>query len=94
MGEWSHMYTTARWKAARLRHLAAFPLCAFCQKEGHINVGTVVDHIRPHKGDEALFWNPDNWQTLCQRHHSSDKQIIEKGGKPKQRIGIDGFPIT
>jgi 5-methylcytosine-specific restriction protein A len=25
----------------------------------------VVDHIRPHMGDPALFWDEGNWQALC-----------------------------
>ncbi|HHR5499154.1 TPA: HNH endonuclease [Klebsiella pneumoniae] len=41
---------------------------------------TVVDHIKPHKGDETLFHNPDNLQSLCKRCHDSVKQRMEKGG--------------
>lgn len=25
----------------------------------------VVDHITPHRGDVALFWDESNWQALC-----------------------------
>ncbi len=39
--------------------------------------GNVVDHVRPHRGDQALFWDPSNWQTLCATHHSRDKQREE-----------------
>lgn len=28
-----------------------------------------VDHITPHGGDERLFWDEDNWQTLCAACH-------------------------
>lgn len=38
---------------------------------------TVVDHIRPHRGDQALFWDRTNWQALCAAHHSRDKQREE-----------------
>ncbi len=41
--------------------------------------GNVVDHVVPHRGDEALFWDRSNWQTLCQKHHSRDKQREESG---------------
>lgn len=41
--------------------------------------GNVVDHIVAHRGDQALFWNESNWQTLCQTHHSRDKQRQENG---------------
>ena len=39
--------------------------------------GNVVDHRIPHRGDKALFWDQSNWQTLCQTHHSRDKQRQE-----------------
>lgn len=29
----------------------------------------VVDHIKPHKGDMVLFWNPSNHQPLCKACH-------------------------
>ncbi|WP_220443877.1 HNH endonuclease [Pararhodobacter zhoushanensis] len=34
----------------------------------------VVDHIRPHKGDAALFWGPGNLQCLCKACHDTIKQ--------------------
>jgi 5-methylcytosine-specific restriction endonuclease McrA len=37
----------------------------------------VVDHIEPHRGDQSLFWDQRNWQSLCTTHHSRDKQRIE-----------------
>lgn len=29
-----------------------------------------VDHIVPHRGDLNLFWDLDNWQSLCNQCHS------------------------
>jgi len=26
---------------------------------------TQTDHVVPHRGDRALFWNVANWQSLC-----------------------------
>lgn len=26
-------------------------------------IGLVVNHIRPHRGDQALFWDRSNWGT-------------------------------
>jgi hypothetical protein len=40
-------------------------------------LATVVDHIKPHHGDKALFWDKTNWAGLCVDHHSGDKQSIE-----------------
>lgn len=45
-----------------------------------IEPATVVDHIKPHKGDSQLFWDQDNWQSLCKTHHDSTKQAEEKSG--------------
>jgi 5-methylcytosine-specific restriction endonuclease McrA len=64
-----------------------------CAKQRVVTIAAVVDHIIPHKGDMRLFWNPNNWQPLCKLHHDSDKKIIEAGGRPKQLIGADGWPI-
>ncbi|PZR07117.1 MAG: HNH endonuclease [Archangium gephyra] len=55
----------ARWRKARAAFLAAHPLCAECQRHGRVTPARVVDHIKPHRGDEALFWNEANWQALC-----------------------------
>ncbi|MFI5410153.1 HNH endonuclease signature motif containing protein [Kaistia sp. UC242_56] len=49
-----------------------------CQAQGRAAPATVVDHIRPHRGDAELFWNADNWQSLCAHHHSKDKQSQER----------------
>jgi 5-methylcytosine-specific restriction protein A len=38
-----------------------------------------VDHIKPHKGDMALFWDSSNWQSLCKPCHSA-KTATEDGG--------------
>jgi 5-methylcytosine-specific restriction endonuclease McrA len=64
-----------------------------CEDAGRIVQASVVDHIKPHKGNQALFWNPANWQSLCKRCHDSDKQRIEAGNAPRQQIGRDGWPV-
>jgi 5-methylcytosine-specific restriction protein A len=40
-------------------------------------VAEVVDHIKPHKGDMTLFWDENNWQSLCKMHHDR-KTILER----------------
>lgn len=57
------------WQKARKVYLAAHPLCVMCQKEGRYIKATVVDHIIPHRGNQRLFWDQNNWQALCKRHH-------------------------
>ncbi|MGX7950473.1 HNH endonuclease [Oleidesulfovibrio alaskensis] len=58
-----------KWRKAREGFLRNNPLCADCLKEGKAVAATVVDHITPHKGDKALFWDRNNWQPLCKRCH-------------------------
>lgn len=70
-----------RWQKARKEFLANNPLCAFCARDGEITIASVVDHIEPHRGNQDLFWSPDNWQPLCKPHHDSEKQKMENGGK-------------
>lgn len=67
-----------QWQQYRIRFLFAHPLCVYCEREGRTTAATVVDHIQPHQGNQALFWNPENHQGLCARCHSSAKQREEK----------------
>ena len=60
----------ARWRAARASYLQAHPICAECARHGGTEAATVVDHIRPHKGNDILFWDDSNWQALCARCHN------------------------
>ena len=59
----------ARWNKARIEHLDADPLCVDCAKRDYITPATVVDHIVPHKGNDELFWDRSNWQSLCKPCH-------------------------
>ena len=59
----------AKWKRARVRYLKAHPLCVRCQLAGILVKATVVDHIKPHRGDVELFWDESNWQSLCKSCH-------------------------
>lgn len=68
-----------RWRQARDAFLRKHPLCAECQREGRLTPATDVDHIVPHKGDRARFWDSTNWQSLCATCHSS-KTAREDGG--------------
>lgn len=91
-GQWSHLYGHWRWRRAREMFLRLNPLCVMCEAEGRVELGTVVDHITPHKGDMVLFWDRGNWQPLCASHHSGDKQRIDNGKAPRIPVGLDGWP--
>lgn len=83
---------TNRWKKARAAYLLKHPLCRMCRDTGKVVPATVVDHIKPHRGDMALFWDSSNWQPLCKWHHDSVKQRMERGG-----LGAcdeNGMPIS
>ena len=54
-----------RWRKARATFLRRSPLCIECGKPA-----TVVDHIIPHRGDTALFWDSDNWAAMCAQCHN------------------------
>jgi len=69
----------AKWRKARAVYLAKHPLCIVCMKDNKITPATVVDHIKPHKGDMVLFWDRSNWQSLCKRCHDI-KTATEDGG--------------
>lgn len=89
---WRHLYGRARWKALRNHQLSCSPLCAFCLRRDQVEVATVVDHIVPHKGDEALFFDPSNLQSLCKPCHDRDKAAEERG-QTVIYYGTDGYPI-
>ncbi|KPY29750.1 HNH endonuclease domain protein [Pseudomonas syringae pv. papulans] len=69
-----------KWQQARLVHLNAHPLCAYCDRLGRVTEATVVDHSTPHRGDMKLFWDRSLWVSLCAPCHSSVKQAEEAAG--------------
>lgn len=85
------LYWTKRWQRLRLRHLRAQPLCLYCLRESRTQAATVVDHIRPHRGDPTLFYDPANLQSLCADHHDNVKRREEMG--LIQAVGDDGWPL-
>lgn len=81
-----------RWQKARKQFLQLNPFCADHQARGHDVVATVVDHIKPHKDDQALFWDETNWQALCKQCHDSHKQRLEKSGTVVG-CSLEGLPL-
>ena len=70
-----NLYRNKQWIKGRLKWLKYNPFCQFCGEPGN-----VVDHITPHKGDLDLFYDMDNWQTLCKICHDNAKRRIENRG--------------
>lgn len=71
----------ARWRKARILFLRRHPICECdeCKRLGRILPATVVDHIKPHKGDPKLFWDKNNWQAMAKSCHDR-KTAKEDGG--------------
>jgi len=75
-----------RWQKAREQWLLLHPMCVMCAElDGRVVAATVVDHKVPHRGDQALFWDRGNWQSLCAPHHDShakkrDNALQREGG--------------
>lgn len=63
-------YRTSRWFALRARVLRRQRWCPLCEVDDLQTKTTDCDHIVPHRGDPALFWDETNLQGLCKRHHA------------------------
>lgn len=93
-------YRTAEWAKIRSKRLRDEPTCRICDRQRAFDPmfrpdpswTLVVDHVKPHKGDERLFFSYENTMTLCTHHHNSTKKAIEARGNIP-RTGIDGWPI-
>lgn len=90
--DWHHLYQQARWQRLRAHQLSMQPLCRMCLITEDITPATVIDHVKPHKGDLKLFYDANNLQSLCKPHHDGAKQRIERGQKVVE-YGLDGYPI-
>jgi 5-methylcytosine-specific restriction protein A len=82
-----------RWLRASKLFLAEHPLCVQCEREGKSEGAYCVDHIIPHRGDVGLFWDSDNWQPLCRRHHNQ-KSRKEMNRGQGDRYVVCGLPGT
>lgn len=75
---WRAWYKTARWQRLRWSILVRdLFTCRMCRRVEGDTKQLVADHVTPHRGDEALFWSPDNLQCLCKACHDSAKQRID-----------------
>jgi 5-methylcytosine-specific restriction endonuclease McrA len=89
--EYRKLYKSARWRALRQQQLSRQPLCGRCLIEGKTTAATVANHRIPHKGDPALFWDSENLESTCKRHHDSHIQSEERRGYSKA-VDASGWP--
>jgi 5-methylcytosine-specific restriction enzyme A len=92
-----HLYDTEQWKRLRIQCFIRDNYT--CKRTGEVLAGKhpapnspVANHIKPHRGDLALFFNLDNLECIAKAVHDSLVQREEKLGK---RIGCDaeGWPL-
>lgn len=72
-----------RWQKARARYLKRHPLCVKCLEAGRFTEASVVDHIEAHRGNDVLFWDEGNWQSLCKPCH--DSKTFQEDINPEYR---------
>ena len=68
----------SKWRKLSKAYLHKHPLCVRCMADGRFVSATVVDHIIPHRGDDILMWNQDNWQALCKPCHDKKTWTEDK----------------
>jgi 5-methylcytosine-specific restriction protein A len=90
---WRAWYGTARWQSLRAAQLQREPLCRRCKDKGLIVPATVAHHVERHQGDPFKFWEGE-LASSCQPCHDIDEQRIERGGRARQDVGADGWPLT
>lgn len=62
-----------------MSHLSPVDVVLQCAQRGIAEpVGTIGDHIIPHRGDDRLRLDPANVQTLCKPHHDGEKARAER----------------
>lgn len=89
---YKHLYNTKRWHRLRWYQLKDNPLCAFCKRLGKVTPASIADHIKAHRGDEVLFFDPKNLQSLCKSCHDGAKQQFEKSGVMRG-CDLSGIPV-
>lgn len=78
---WRGWYSLVRWKSLRARvfkrdgYRCRMRGCGVFIADPKLRI---ADHIEPHRGDPALFWDDENVQTLCKPCHDSAKQREER----------------
>jgi 5-methylcytosine-specific restriction protein A len=70
--EYRHLYDDTRWRHKRrglkVLTLQAFPVCTKC----HRNPSAHVHHVKPHRGNPELFFDPNNLTAICQPCHAAE----------------------
>jgi 5-methylcytosine-specific restriction enzyme A len=76
-----------RWDLVAKAHLMKYPECVKCGRPAE-----EVDHIKPHKGDQRLFWDAKNMQSLCKVCHS--RKTAEEDGRWGAKVKGQGSEVN
>lgn len=74
------------WRRLRAAYAAAHHWCEDCEAKGERVPVAIVDHVRPHRGDDVLRLDWNNLRSLCRSHHQS-KTTREGAGYAAPRRG-------
>jgi 5-methylcytosine-specific restriction protein A len=90
---WRKWYKWARWLRLREHQLQKQWRCERClERSPELLVpATEVHHKQPHRGDERLFFDPDNLASSCKPCHDRVEQGVEARGYDTS-VGDDGLP--
>jgi 5-methylcytosine-specific restriction protein A len=80
---WRKWYSTAEWKRLKRDvHIRDLFTCQCgCGTLIQRSTERIADHVRPHRGDRRLFFDPTNVQTLWKPHHDGWKQRQERAAR-------------
>lgn len=80
---WRGWYALKRWRDLRLFVFDRdhYRCQCGCGVLGHGPGDLVADHIKAHRGDPVLFWNPANVQALLKPCHDRVKQAEEAAAR-------------
>jgi 5-methylcytosine-specific restriction protein A len=86
----------SRWQEASEGYRSAHALCVPCLLQDRVTATRCVDHIVPRHCCEELFWDSDNWCSMCNRCHARKTRKEPKASwvPDRKRIVICGLPGT
>ena len=89
------LYETTQWRKLRECAIAhdrfTCRACGTPVVPGHPELSPVVDHIRPWRGNEDLFWDESNLQCLHKKCHDAKTAQENRERMVTTRVGIDGW---
>lgn len=83
---WHHWYSLTIWTdELRPNQLLREPFCRECARRGIRTWATVVDHVKPFRGNWTLFLDPANHQSLCK--HCHDQKTAREQADERRKMG-------